>query len=57
VSKKTASRDLSNLVEKEIFMQIGITGKGTEYILKGVKGVRKGSERGQTGNKEGTKDV
>ncbi len=34
---KTASRDLVNLVEKNIFTQIGTTGKGTHYVLKGTK--------------------
>lgn len=46
VSKRTATRDLEELVKNEVTEQIGITGKGTEYVLKGVKGVRKGSERG-----------
>jgi ATP-dependent DNA helicase RecG len=35
VSERTASRDLANLVEMNIFIQIGTTGKGTVYILKG----------------------
>jgi ATP-dependent DNA helicase RecG len=43
VSKRTATRDLDDLFRKEILEQLGITGKGTEYILKGVKGVIKGS--------------
>ena len=51
VSKRTATRDLEELVKSSVFEQIGITGKGTEYVLKGVKGVRKGSERGHTNNK------
>lgn len=46
VSKRTATRDFENLIKKDIFIQIGITGRGTEYILKwghkGVKGVTKG---------------
>lgn len=33
VSRRTSSRDLSGLVEKNIFEQVGTTGKGTEYIL------------------------
>lgn len=37
-TKKTASRDLSNLVEKEILKQVGSTGKGTFYTLKEPKG-------------------
>jgi len=36
--KKTASRDLLNLVEKEIFDQIGTTGRGTFYILRRRRG-------------------
>jgi ATP-dependent DNA helicase RecG len=50
-TKKTASRDLSNLVEKGIFEQIGETGKGTHYTLiikrnlKGDKGDIKGTQR------------
>ncbi len=32
-TKKTASRDLSALVDKEILGQIGETGKGTHYVL------------------------
>ncbi|MBO8167520.1 MAG: putative DNA binding domain-containing protein [Kosmotoga sp.] len=49
ITKRTASRDLSELVSKNIFIQTGITGKGTYYILKiqkghnGVKGDTKGS--------------
>jgi len=37
-TKKTASRDLSNLVKKEILKQVGSTGKGTFYTLKKPKG-------------------
>lgn len=37
-SERTATRDLSSLVSAEIFEQIGITGKGTEYILRRDKG-------------------
>ena len=33
-SQRTATRDLSNLVSEGVFEQIGITGKGTEYILR-----------------------
>lgn len=32
-SERTASRDLSDLVSRQIFDQIGTTGKGTSYIL------------------------
>jgi len=38
VIKKTASRDLVDLVGEEIFSQSGVTGKGTFYVLKGTKG-------------------
>jgi ATP-dependent DNA helicase RecG len=44
VSKPTATRDLSKLVSKNILEQIGITGKGTQYTLKG-------SQTAQTTNK------
>ena len=37
-TKKTASRDLVDLVEKDVFDQVGITGKGTYYLLKETKG-------------------
>jgi ATP-dependent DNA helicase RecG len=37
-TKRTASRDLTSLVSKGIFKKIGITGKGTAYILRGHKG-------------------
>ncbi|MGC8893168.1 MAG: helix-turn-helix domain-containing protein [Candidatus Saccharicenans sp.] len=33
VSERTATRNLSSLVSLSLFKQIGITGKGTEYIL------------------------
>jgi len=46
VSKRTATRDFENLIKKDIIIQIGVTGRGTEYTLKrghkGVKGVTKG---------------
>ena len=57
VSKRTATRDLDDLFRKEILEQLGTTGKGTEYILKGVKGVKgviKGSQRGHKGTKRGS---
>lgn len=41
ISKRTATRDLTDLVKLNLFSQIGVTGKGTEYIL------RKGPQRGQ----------
>ena len=37
-TKKTASRDLVGLVEKEVFSKVGTTGKETYYILKKTKG-------------------
>jgi ATP-dependent DNA helicase RecG len=33
VSKPMSSLDLTNLVERKIFKRLGITGRGTEYIL------------------------
>lgn len=33
-SERTATRDLTDLVGKNIFEQVGFTGKGTNYILK-----------------------
>jgi len=33
ISERTATRDLSNLASLGLFTQIGVTGKGTEYIL------------------------
>lgn len=38
VSKPTATRELSDLVEKGIIERQGRTGRGTIYILKGSKG-------------------
>jgi len=35
VSKATANRDLTIIIEKVIFIQHGETGKGTFYDLKG----------------------
>lgn len=37
-SKRTASRDLLDLVSSGFFEQIGTTGTGTAYILKGPHG-------------------
>jgi len=45
-TKKTASRDMMDLVEKEILEQIGTIGKGTYYILRGHKGDIKDEVRG-----------
>ena len=33
-SGRTATRDLTDLVSREIFGQVGVTGKGTNYTLK-----------------------
>ena len=41
-SKRTASRDLLDLVSSGIFEQIGTTGTGTAYILKGPYGATMG---------------
>ncbi len=43
VSKPTASRDLEDMVKKGILEKMGITGKGTYYILN-RKGLTKGSK-------------
>ncbi len=42
VSKRTATRDLEELVRRDVAEQIGSTGKGTEYVLKRVDGAIKG---------------
>lgn len=42
-SKPTASRDLSELVAKQIVAKLGTTGKGTSYHLLERKGLTKGS--------------
>jgi len=36
-TKKTASRDLKDLVGKGTFDQVGTTGKGTFYTIKGTR--------------------
>ena len=53
-SERTATRDLSELVSIRIFEQKGITGRGTEYILrrqKDAKDVKKTPERRQRSEK------
>ncbi|WP_322794739.1 helix-turn-helix domain-containing protein [Thermoflexus sp.] len=45
VSKRTASRDLDDLVQRGIFERVGETGKGTYYVLKGPQR----GQRGQNG--------
>ena len=48
VSKPMATIDLKTLVEKRIFMKLGVTGRGTEYVIvkqranNGLKGLTKG---------------
>lgn len=37
-SERTATRDLTYLVTLKVFEQIGVTGKGTEYMLRRHKG-------------------
>jgi len=32
-SERTATRDLAQLVDTNVFEQVGVTGKGTEYVL------------------------
>jgi len=53
--KKTASRDLDDLVRKGVFQKIGKTGRGTHYALAGkgdIKGTKGTSpERGHKGDK------
>ena len=59
--KKTATRDLDDLVQKGVFRKVGRTGRGTYYVLarkgdiKGTKGTLtpktgKGTQRGQRGH-------
>lgn len=35
VSKRTASTEMTDLVNKKILVRIGLTGRGTEYVLWG----------------------
>lgn len=49
VSKRTASRDLNDLVQRGIFERVGGTGKGTYYLLKGPQR----GQRGQNGDTNG----
>jgi len=46
VSRRTAHRDLSGLVEKRILERIGTTEKGTSYVL------RKRTTKGPNGSRE-----
>ena len=43
VSKPTASKKLNRLVRKGLLERVGVTGRGTYYVLKGLKGILKGS--------------
>ena len=58
VSKRTATRDLDELISKALIVQIGKTGKGTHYKIKqrgqrGHKGVIKGSRsEGENSNEQ-----
>lgn len=54
-SNRTATRDLTELVSLKIFQQIGITGKGTKYVLrrqKDAKGATKTPKRRQKDTKK-----
>ncbi len=51
ISKRTATRDLDELLEKGVFERLGATGRGTQYVLKGSEW----GQRGQNGVKNGTK--
>lgn len=61
VSKPTASRDLDDLAAKGILEKVGITGKGTHYVLdrKGLAKDSKGSRRAgpQTGHNQDKRDI
>lgn len=49
VSKPTATRELNELLNKEIFIKYGVTGKGTYYTLfeRAHKGLTKGSQENE----------
>lgn len=54
VKKRQATDDLKYLTNKKILKRIGITGKGTYYVLRGAKGAKgtlKGRQRGETFDK------
>jgi len=51
-SKPTASRELAALIKKNVLEKIGITGKGTYYILKS-KGLQT-AQRAQKGLTNGS---
>ena len=52
-TRKTASRDLDDLVNKGVFTRLGTTGRGTHYVL-AVQGVikRTNETQGQPGVQE-----
>ena len=45
ISDRTATRDLSDLVYRKIFEQIGATGKGTSYILRRLKAAKDATKK------------
>ena len=45
ISDRTATRDLSDLVYRKIFEQIGATGKGTSYILRRLKDAKDATKK------------
>lgn len=53
ITKRTASRDLTELVAFGVLQKTGLTGKGTLYVLRGHKG-HEGDKKGTKGTK-GTK--
>ena len=44
-NKKTASRDLDELVRKSVFARVGTTGRGTYYVMTGTPRGRQGDKR------------
>jgi ATP-dependent DNA helicase RecG len=40
IKKRQTTDDLKELVQKELIKRIGVTGKGTYYILRGTKGAK-----------------
>ena len=52
VSKPTATRELKEIEEKEIFEKVGITGKGTFYCLKGSQWAQRAQKGFTMGSKE-----
>lgn len=57
-TKKTASRDLDDLVRKGVLARVGTTGRGTAYTLqrqRDTKGTKGTSRRRRQGDSKGTK--